>query len=137
MNTSEFVLASSNNKVYIDIKESGNRAQLWHMTSDGLIIHEGSSSPKELHVNTTDLSNRYVLDIDDVAPRPNHFTPLTLRHPDSRRMNTQKWSFQKDGNLCCIVQNMCVQIEGEFNRNSRVFLGPSKTSTTRYFYLIK
>ncbi len=137
LNTSEFVLASSNNKVYIDIKESGNRAQLWHMTSDGLIIHEGSSSPKELHVNTTDLSNRYVLDIDDVAPRPNHFTPLTLRHPDSRRMNTQKWSFQKDGNLCCIVQNMCVQIEGEFNRNSRVFLGPSKTSTTRYFYLIK
>jgi len=139
LNTSEFVLAFSNNKVYIDIKESGNRAQLWHMTSDGFIIHEGSSPPKELHaMNSSDLSNRYVLDIDDVAPRPNHFTLLTLRRPDSRRNNTQKWTFQSDGTLCCIVQNMCVQIEGEFKRNSRVVLGPAKAYTTRYlyFYLI-
>ena len=92
------------------------------------IIHEGSSSPKELNMNNADIdvSNRYVLDIDDVAPRPNHFTQLTLRRPDSRRYNTQKWSFQIDGQLTCIVKNMCVQIEGDFKSNVRVGLGPSK-----------
>jgi hypothetical protein len=51
----------------------GNRDQLWHMTVDGLIIHEGSSPPREHgHYNDLDLSNRYVLDIEDMAPRPNH-----------------------------------------------------------------
>ncbi len=128
LNSSEFVLTAANSKVFIERKESGNRAQLWHLTADGYVIHEGSSSPKELSMNNAniDVSNRFVLDIDDVAPRPSHFTQLTLRRPDTRRNNTQRWSFQADNQMCCLVKNMCVLIEGDFQSNARVGLGSLK-----------
>ena len=123
----EFVLCASDSKVYVAYKEQGNRAQLWHMTVDGLLVHEGSSPPKELERSAQfDTSNRYVLDINDVAPRPNHYTPLTLRKPDLRRNNTQRWTLHKDGFLCCRVRNMCLQVEGEFKPNATVVLGPMK-----------
>lgn len=125
--SSEFVLASINNKVFIDYKESGNRNQLWYLTSDGFLVHEGSSPPKEL-MHTTGMSNQYVLDIEDVAPQPNRSMMLTLRKPDQRRFNTQKWQFnrQDNGLLCCRVFNMCLQIDGELKRMARVVLGPTK-----------
>ena len=132
LNESEFVLTSINNKVYIDYKESGNRSQLWKLTQEGFLIHEGSSPPKELMQNT-ELRNRYVLDIEDVAPQPNRCMSLTLRKPDPRRVNTQKWTFQSDGFLCCRVFNMCLQVEGDLKMKSRVVLGPSKNvAISRY-----
>jgi len=91
LNTPVFVLASINNKVFIDHKESGNRNQLWYLTSDGFLAHEGSSPPKEL-MQTTGISSQYVLDIEDVAPQPNRAMALTLRKPDPRRVNTQRWA---------------------------------------------
>jgi len=130
LTASQLVLTSTNNKVYIDYKESGNRSQLWRLTSEGFLVHEGSSPPKEITQNNAELvGNRYVLDIEDVAPQPNRCMPLTLRRPDSRRHNTQKWSFHADGLLCCRVLNMCLQIEGSLVQKARVVLGPARNLT--------
>lgn len=123
----ELVLAYQRNKIFIDEKEPGNRAQLWSLTTDGYLVHEGSSAPRELDhdPNNVDLSTRYVLDIEDMAPRPNHLIPLTLRKIDLRRKNTQKWNFDRQGMLCCNVRNMCLQVYGEFKRYAGVVLGPT------------
>ena len=122
----DLVLTVKGNKIFLDKKESGNRAQLWHLTSDGLLIHEGSSPPRELDKThlMLNLENRYVLDIEDCAPRPNCQIPLILRIPDSRRKNTQSWTFDKDGVLRCKVLNMSVQIRGDFKRTAPVVLAP-------------
>lgn len=120
---SKLVLTSVNNRIYLDMKEPGNRAQLWSLTLDGYLIHEGSSPPRELKA-PLDMSTRYVLDIEDAAPRPNHLIPLTLRRPDLRRKNTQRWFFDKAGLLMCNVRNMCLQVKGELKRHALVVLGP-------------
>ncbi len=131
LTASQLVLASTQNKVYIDFKESGNRSQLWRLTSEGFLVHEGSSPPKEITQNNAEqVANRYVLDIEDVAPQPNRCMPLTLRKPDSRRYNTQKWSFHADGFVCCRVLNMCLQIDGNLVEKARVVLGPAKNITS-------
>jgi hypothetical protein len=114
-------------KVYLDYKESGNRSQLWSLTLDGYLMHEGSSPPRELEMDAQlDLSNCYVLDIEEVAPRPGYFIPLTLRRPDLRRKSTQLWTFDTNGHLCCNVRNMCLQVQGEMRRTAKIVLGPIK-----------
>ena len=121
----ELVLTYASNKIFLDYKESGNRAQLWSLTPDGYLLHEGSSPPRELELDAQlDLAHCYVLDIEEVAPRPGHFISLTLRRPDMRRRNTQKWTFDTNGFLCCNVRNMCLQVQGEFKRLAKIVLGP-------------
>lgn len=44
LNLSVYVLTASDKKVYIELKESGNRAQLWTLTSESYLINGGSSS---------------------------------------------------------------------------------------------
>ena len=126
MDNNELVLTVVNrNKITIKRKECSNRAQLWRMTADGLLVHEGSSAPNEFNFNAAlNIANRYVLDIEDIAPQPNKMLALTLCRPDIRRNNTQKWTFTEDGYLCCKIKNMCLQIDGEFSENARVALGP-------------
>ena len=41
------VLSVVSKFVCLERKEVGNRMQLWCMTPQGLLIHEGSSPPKE------------------------------------------------------------------------------------------
>lgn len=122
----ELVLTCVNKRLYLDYKESGNRSQLWSLTPDGYLLHEGSSPPRELEMDTQlDLSSCYVLDIEEVAVRPGHFMPLTIRRPDMRRKNFQKWTFDHNGYLCCNVRNMCLQVPtGELRRMAKVMLGP-------------
>lgn len=121
----QLVLTVNKSKVIVSRKQVGNRDQLWRMTAEGLLVHEGSSAPNEFKLNSAlDLSNRYVLDIDDIAPQPHRKMPLTLRKPDPKRFNTQKWTFSKDDLFCCKVINMCLQIDGNMDDGSRVVLGP-------------
>jgi hypothetical protein len=63
---SELVLTVfKNNYITAARKEYGNRAQLWRITSDGFLVHEGSSPPSEFNFNSKiDITNRYVLDVD-------------------------------------------------------------------------
>lgn len=135
--SSKLVLTSINNRVYLDEKEPGNRAQLWSLTLDGYLIHEGSSPPRDLEKelkSPLDMSTRYVLDIEDAAPRPNHLIPLTLRRADLRRKNTQRWFFDKTGLLMCNVRNMCLQVKGELRRHALVVLGPQSDYQVKLKY---
>uniref|UniRef100_A0A8W8MIY9 Intermembrane lipid transfer protein VPS13-like C-terminal domain-containing protein n=1 Tax=Magallana gigas TaxID=29159 RepID=A0A8W8MIY9_MAGGI len=70
-------------------KEIGNRNQLWRMTSGGMLEHEGSISPRDPHVRSSNPTGKsMVLDIDDIVPRPGRIVPLTLRKRDERRNYT-------------------------------------------------
>ncbi|XP_015598611.1 vacuolar protein sorting-associated protein 13D isoform X2 [Cephus cinctus] len=93
-------------------KQYGARSQLWRMTGDGQLQHEGSSPPRDKHARTPDTV--LVLDIAGTAPQPFTYCSLALRRPDPRRRSTQTWRFTDDGRLCCAHQNMCVQAKDGF-----------------------
>lgn len=94
-------------------KVAGERSQLWKISSEGYLEHEGSSPP--LHPNQSrKKENVMVLDIESTAPQPNTYTRLTLRRIDPRRQSTQKWRFTDNGRLCCDHNNMCVQVMDGF-----------------------
>ncbi|XP_012219117.1 intermembrane lipid transfer protein Vps13D isoform X2 [Linepithema humile] len=107
-------------------KQYGDRAQLWRMTGDGQLQHEGSSPPRDKHSKTPDTI--YVLDIAGTAPQPFTYCALALRKPDPRRRSTQTWRFTDDGRLCCAHKNMCVQSKDGFMglcKGSEAVLGPT------------
>ncbi|XP_046414322.1 vacuolar protein sorting-associated protein 13D isoform X1 [Neodiprion fabricii] len=93
-------------------KQYGARSQLWRMTSDGQLQHEGSSPPRDKHSRAPETV--LVLDIAGTAPQPFSYCALALRRPDPRRRSTQTWQFTDDGRLCCAHQNMCVQSKDGF-----------------------
>lgn len=88
-------------------KEHGSRSQLWRMSGDGRLQHEGSSPPRDQSGSVL------VLDIAGLAPQPTQYTPLVIRRPDPRRRSTQTWRFT-EGRLCCAHNNMCVQAKDGF-----------------------
>lgn len=94
-------------------KQNGARNQLWRMTGEGQIQHEGSSPPRDKHSRTLD-NSVLVLDIAGTAPQPFTYCALALRRPDTRRRSTQTWRFTDDGRLCCAHKNMCVQSKDGF-----------------------
>ncbi|EFN79344.1 Vacuolar protein sorting-associated protein 13D [Harpegnathos saltator] len=106
-------------------KQYGARSQLWRMTGDGQLQHEGSSPPRDKHYK--DVNTIYVLDIAGTAPQPFTYCALALRKPDPRRRSTQTWRFTDDGRLCCVHKNMCVQSKDGFMglyEGSEAVLGP-------------
>ncbi|XP_043510420.1 vacuolar protein sorting-associated protein 13D isoform X2 [Frieseomelitta varia] len=106
-------------------KQYGARSQLWRMTGDGQLQHEGSSPPRDKHSRTPETV--LVLDIAGTAPQPFTYCALALRKPDSRRRSTQTWRFTDDGRLCCAHKNMCVQSKDGFmglHEGSEAVLGP-------------
>ncbi|KAJ8920133.1 hypothetical protein NQ315_011790 [Exocentrus adspersus] len=101
------------NRVILAAKIPGERSQLWRMTSEGHLQHEGSSPPS--HPNQPRRKeNILVLDIENTAPQPNTYSRLMLRRIDPRRRSTQKWRFTEEGRLCCDHCNMCVQAQDGF-----------------------
>lgn len=106
-------------------KQYGARSQLWRMTGDGQLQHEGSSPPRDKHSKTPETV--LVLDIAGTAPQPFTYCALALRKPDPRRRSTQTWRFTDDGRLCCVHKNMCVQSKDGFmglHEGSEAVLGP-------------
>lgn len=97
--------------VLLNRKEQGKRSQLWRMSSEGQLQHEGSSPPRD---SSKSSSKILVLDITGPAPQPAHYVGLCLRRPDPRRSSTQTWRFTEDGRLCCAHKNMCVQAKDGF-----------------------
>ncbi|XP_066594830.1 intermembrane lipid transfer protein Vps13D isoform X2 [Prorops nasuta] len=105
-------------------KQFGVRSQLWRMTGDGQLQHEGSSPPRDKMSRPDTI---LVLDIAGTAPQPFSYCALALRKPDSRRRSTQTWKFTDDGRLCCVHKNMCVQSKDGFmglHEGSEAVLGP-------------
>ncbi|XP_076684056.1 vacuolar protein sorting 13D isoform X4 [Andrena cerasifolii] len=106
-------------------KQYGARSQLWRMSGDGQLQHEGSSPPRDKHSRTPETV--LVLDIAGTAPQPFTYCALALRKPDARRRSTQTWRFTDDGRLCCVHKNMCVQSKDGFmglHEGSEAVLGP-------------
>ncbi|XP_024892812.1 vacuolar protein sorting-associated protein 13D isoform X2 [Temnothorax curvispinosus] len=104
--------AGSGGWVALRRKQYGDRSQLWRMTGDGQLQHEGSSPPRDKHSKAPDTI--FVLDIAGTAPQPFTYCALALRKPDPRRRSTQTWRFTDDGRLCCAHKNMCVQSKDGF-----------------------
>ncbi|KAJ3643178.1 hypothetical protein Zmor_025903 [Zophobas morio] len=110
----ELVLDVANaNQVVLSRKRQGLRSQLWRMTPEGRLQHEGSSPPSYPH-QPTKSDNVLVLDIENTAPQPNTYSRLVLRRVDPRRRSTQTWRFTEEGRLCCAHCNMCVQAQDGF-----------------------
>ncbi|XP_064629557.1 intermembrane lipid transfer protein VPS13D-like isoform X2 [Lineus longissimus] len=108
--TRELVLDVPNgNMVTLKRKEQDKRSQLWRMTSQGMLQHEGSSTPRDPRRPSMTQTNVFVLDIEDIALQPGRSVKLMLRKPDERRKSTQTWRFTEDGRLQCIRDGMCVQ----------------------------
>jgi vacuolar protein sorting-associated protein 13D len=101
------------NQVILSRKRHGLRSQLWRMTPEGRLQHEGSSPPSYPHQQTKS-NNILVLDIENTAPQPNTYSRLVLRRVDPRRRSTQTWRFTEEGRLCCVHCNMCVQAQDGF-----------------------
>lgn len=120
-------------KLVLAQKEENKRSQLWRMTSSGVLVHTGSSSPRDWsNKNDTsdDIQQASVLDIEEIAA--NHpyntsstgrFNRLTVRRYDPRRALTQTWIFHEDGYLCMGKTQMCVQVFGDLRENTELVLG--------------
>ncbi|TRY62990.1 hypothetical protein TCAL_03981 [Tigriopus californicus] len=124
----ELVLDVEGTKVILAKKEAGKRSQLWRMTSQGLLQHEGSSAPQDPKKSPeVTMRNILVLDISGHAVQPKHCVPLMLRKPDERRKLTQYWRFTKDGRMMCDHHGLYVQAQDGFlglQQGNNVVLGP-------------
>lgn len=116
----ELVLdVTAEGRVIINRKITGSRSQLWRMTPDRMLQHEGSSTPRvphahqssgtSLHGSMMNQGRVFVLDIDAPAADPHRCVPLVLRKPDPRRRSLQTWTFTEDGALKCDIENLYVQ----------------------------
>ncbi|XP_072334512.1 intermembrane lipid transfer protein VPS13D isoform X1 [Scyliorhinus torazame] len=122
-------VAPKTGRVILKKKEPGKRSQLWRMTGNGTLCHEGSSPP---HNPNKPSSSRHsdsglVLDIAGLAAiTDSRNEPLMLKKPERRRSCTQTWCF-RDGRLSCGMARMIVQaskgISG-LHDGAEVILGP-------------
>nr|CAD7436022.1 unnamed protein product [Timema monikensis] len=101
-------------RVVLSHKVPGARGQLWRMTGEGQLQHEGSGPPRDPRSKYTSHPNALVLDIAGPAPQPLQYVHLVLRRKDQRRTSTQTWRFTEEGRLCCMHNNMCVQARDGF-----------------------
>lgn len=76
---------------FFSFKEPHKRSQLWRMTGEGLLRHEGSSPPS---AKPSSANAGLVLDIDSLAPPTcGKYVRLVLSKPNPRRLHSQTWSF--------------------------------------------
>ncbi len=135
-NQRQLVIDYLQGKLVLAPREENKRSQLWRMTSSGLLVHTGSSSPRDWsNKNDTSEDIRYasVLDIEEVSTNNLHsmnstkrFTRLAIQRYDPKRSFTQTWTFHEDGYLCMGQTQMCVQVVGELKEKSELVLGPRR-----------
>lgn len=134
MNQQQLVVDYIDDRLILAKHESHKRSQLWRMTSGGVLVHTGSSPPRDWNNKITpsdDLEHSFVLDIDEL-PTTNlkglhstaRFVALTLHRYDYKRALTQTWAFDDDGYLCMGKTQMCVQVSGDLKVGKTIVLGP-------------
>jgi vacuolar protein sorting-associated protein 13D len=136
LNHQQLVIDYINGKLILAPREENKRSQLWRMTSSGLLVHTGSSSPRDWsNKNDTsdDIKRASVLDIEETStnnifPSNSMTRPirLTIRRYDSKRFSTQTWTFHENGYLCMGQTQMCVQVLGELKEKSELVLVPRR-----------
>ncbi|MCJ8741597.1 hypothetical protein PDJAM_G00072560 [Pangasius djambal] len=114
-------------RVILKKKEPGKRSQLWRMSGNGMLCHEGSSPPQSKPAQPRPLEFSMVLDIAGLAAvTDNSYEPLMLKRPDPRRSTTQTWHFCS-GMLTCGLPRLVVQVKrgvsGLYD-GAEVVLGP-------------
>jgi vacuolar protein sorting-associated protein 13D len=132
-NQRQLVIDYIQGKLILAPHEENKRSQLWRMTSSGLLVHTGSSSPRDWsnkNDKSDDIRQAYVLDIEETSTdnllNMNSKTPsrrLTIQRYDPKRSLTQKWTFHEDGYLFMGQTQMCVQVLGELKEKSELVLG--------------
>ncbi|KAK3518898.1 hypothetical protein QTP70_014935, partial [Hemibagrus guttatus] len=114
-------------RVILKKKEPGKRSQLWRMSEEGMLCHEGSSPPQSKPAQPRPLDCSMVLDIAGLAAvTDNSYEPLMLKRPDTRRSTTQTWHFCS-GMLTCGLPRLVVQVKGGVSGlydGAEVVLGP-------------
>ena len=138
LNHRQLVIDYIQGKLVLAPREENKRSQLWRMTSSGLLVHTGSSSPRDWsNKNDTsdDIRHAYVLDIGDISINnlqnmnsPGRSTRLAIQRYDPKRSFTQTWTFQDDGYLCMGQTQMCVQVLGELKESNELVLGPRRVN---------
>ncbi|CAF0865083.1 unnamed protein product [Adineta ricciae] len=133
-NRKQLVIDHIHGQLVLARREENKRSQLWRMTSSGLLVHTGSSLPRDWsNKNDTldDIRQAFVLDIEELSTNTSmnvnsttRFTRLVIRRYDPKRTLTQTWRFLEDGYLCMGQTQMCVQVAGELKENGVVVLGP-------------
>ncbi|XP_070561460.1 LOW QUALITY PROTEIN: intermembrane lipid transfer protein VPS13D-like [Ptychodera flava] len=96
----QLVLDVCEGKVVLKKKTPGKRSQLWRMTSNGLLRHEGSSPPRDPRKTSSTSIDGLVLDSDHISFSASSYIPLTLSKPDERRGRHQTWFFTEEGLHC-------------------------------------
>jgi len=114
--------AQTPNGLSLQPLRAGKRSQLWRMTSDGRIFHEGSSPPEKGSRGSDGMSqlNRrrqsgLVLDICEVSINQRRSLvegiPIALNPVDDRRKSTQTWMFTPGLQLICRHRGLAVQVK--------------------------
>ena len=137
LNQRQLVIDYIQGKLILAPREENKRSQLWRMTSSGLLVHTGSSSPRDWSNKddtSEDIRQAHVLDIGDISINNmqninslTRFVRLTIQRYDPKRSFTQTWTFQDNGYLCMGQTQMCVQVFGELKDKSELVLGPRNT----------
>jgi vacuolar protein sorting-associated protein 13D len=132
----ELVIDYIQQKLVLAPREENKRSQLWRMTSGGLLVHTGSSLPRDWsnkNNNSDDIRNAWVLDIEESSNSILHgsgpgvrYLRLAIRRVDPKRTMTQTWTFHEDGYLCMGKTQMCVQVFDELKEGKEVLLGPRR-----------
>jgi vacuolar protein sorting-associated protein 13D len=133
-NQKQLVIDYLQGKLVLAQREENKRSQLWRMTSSGLLVHTGSSSPRDWsnkNGTSDDIRQASVLDIEEISANTltninatTHVMRLVIRRYDPKRTLTQTWKFHEDGYLCMGQTQMCVQVFGELKEKSELVLGP-------------
>ncbi|XP_041061622.1 vacuolar protein sorting-associated protein 13D [Carcharodon carcharias] len=119
-------VAPKTGRVILKKKEPGKRSQLWRMTGNGMLCHEGSSPPHNPNKpsSSRQSNSELVLDIAGLAAVTDYrYEPLMLKKPEWRRSSTQTWFFH-DGRLSCGMPRMVVQVSKGLYDGVEVVLGP-------------
>ncbi|XP_028966611.1 vacuolar protein sorting-associated protein 13D [Galendromus occidentalis] len=119
------------NRIVINRKDVGSRNQLWRMTAEQMLQHEGSSTPlapgQPSSSHNQSGGRVFVLDIDAPAADPHRCVSLILRKPDPRRRSLQTWTFTTEGFLKCDIGNLFVQAKNGLKglrKGGEAVLGP-------------
>jgi vacuolar protein sorting-associated protein 13D len=136
LNQRQLVIDYIQGNLVLAPREENKRSQLWRMTSSGLLVHTGSSSPRDWSNkdHTSDnIQQASVLDIEEISSNNlknvnsnTRYTRLTIRRYDPKREVSQRWTFHEDGYLCMGQTQMCVQVFGELKEKNIVVLGPRR-----------
>lgn len=129
----QLVIDYINGKLVLARLEENKRSQLWRMTSSGVLVHTGSSSPRDWRnkdYTPEDIRRSCVLDIEESSGNSSRglhlnqsYTRLTIRRYDPNRRSTQTWRLHDNGYLQMGEHQKYVQVVNELKENNELVVG--------------